>query len=117
MLADSFASSNLVFAVDLLVVLDSILLCDLFFFFPPCSFQEVENLRKQAEIIPQLMAECENITAKLQVHLPDPSTPYLVHSGVISNRNHSMSGPIQTARYSRTQPLMVRRSAGLAEAF
>lgn len=30
-------------------------------------FQEVENLRKQAEIIPQLMAECESITTKLQV--------------------------------------------------
>ncbi|XP_061831309.1 homer protein homolog 2 isoform X4 [Nerophis lumbriciformis] len=29
--------------------------------------QEVENLRKQAEIIPQLMAECDNITSKLQV--------------------------------------------------
>ncbi|XP_048024800.1 homer protein homolog 2 isoform X5 [Megalobrama amblycephala] len=28
--------------------------------------QELENLCKQAEIIPQLMAECENITAKLQ---------------------------------------------------
>ncbi|KAM7424417.1 hypothetical protein PAMA_000657 [Pampus argenteus] len=28
--------------------------------------QELENLRKQAEIIPQLMAECESITAKLQ---------------------------------------------------
>lgn len=27
---------------------------------------ELENLRKQAEIIPQLMAECESITAKLQ---------------------------------------------------
>lgn len=40
-------------------------------FFSPCS-QEVENLRKQAEIIPQLMAECETITAKLQVYLPDP---------------------------------------------
>lgn len=40
-----------------------------YFFFPDCCFsQEVENLRKQAEIIPQLMAECENITAKLQVH-------------------------------------------------
>ncbi|XP_031668270.1 homer protein homolog 2-like [Oncorhynchus kisutch] len=31
-----------------------------------CSFQELENLRKQAEIIPQLMAECESITEKLQ---------------------------------------------------
>ncbi|XP_061743155.1 homer protein homolog 2-like isoform X4 [Nerophis ophidion] len=30
--------------------------------------QEVENLRRQAEIIPQLMAECDNITSKLQVH-------------------------------------------------
>lgn len=29
--------------------------------------QELENLRKQAEIIPQLMAEVESITAKLQV--------------------------------------------------
>ncbi|XP_077080543.1 homer protein homolog 2 isoform X3 [Siphateles boraxobius] len=28
--------------------------------------QELENLCKQAEIIPQLMAECENLTAKLQ---------------------------------------------------
>uniref|UniRef100_A0AAQ4QK81 Homer scaffold protein 2 n=1 Tax=Gasterosteus aculeatus aculeatus TaxID=481459 RepID=A0AAQ4QK81_GASAC len=28
--------------------------------------QELENLRTQAEIIPQLMAECESITAKLQ---------------------------------------------------
>ncbi|KAJ8340390.1 hypothetical protein SKAU_G00350230 [Synaphobranchus kaupii] len=28
---------------------------------------ELENLRKQAEIIPQLMEECENITQKLQV--------------------------------------------------
>ncbi|XP_057203602.1 homer protein homolog 2 isoform X2 [Triplophysa rosa] len=28
--------------------------------------QELENLRKQAEIIPQLMTECESITAKLQ---------------------------------------------------
>ncbi|XP_078100549.1 homer protein homolog 2 [Sander vitreus] len=28
--------------------------------------QELENLRAQAEIIPQLMAECESITAKLQ---------------------------------------------------
>ncbi|XP_059205473.1 homer protein homolog 2 isoform X2 [Centropristis striata] len=28
--------------------------------------QELENLRKQAEIIPQLMAECETITAKMQ---------------------------------------------------
>uniref|UniRef100_A0A3Q1IQU2 WH1 domain-containing protein n=1 Tax=Anabas testudineus TaxID=64144 RepID=A0A3Q1IQU2_ANATE len=28
--------------------------------------QELENLRKQAEIIPQLMAECETITTKLQ---------------------------------------------------
>ncbi|XP_070774865.1 homer protein homolog 2 isoform X2 [Enoplosus armatus] len=28
--------------------------------------QELENLRKQAEIIPQLMAECESVTAKLQ---------------------------------------------------
>ncbi|KAM7405903.1 hypothetical protein PAMP_000317 [Pampus punctatissimus] len=28
--------------------------------------QELENLRKQAEIIPQLMAECESITTKLQ---------------------------------------------------
>ncbi|XP_056621641.1 homer protein homolog 2 isoform X2 [Triplophysa dalaica] len=28
--------------------------------------QELENLRKQAEIIPQLMAECESLTAKLQ---------------------------------------------------
>lgn len=27
---------------------------------------ELENLRKQAEIIPQLMAECETITTKLQ---------------------------------------------------
>lgn len=52
-----FASSNLV--------------CNVWFvFFPPS--QEVENLRKQAEIIPQLMAECETITAKLQVCLPDP---------------------------------------------
>lgn len=38
-----------------------ILVC--FVFFP----QELENLRKQAEIIPQLMAECESITTKLQV--------------------------------------------------
>lgn len=29
--------------------------------------QELENLRKQAEIIPQLMAECESIGTKLQV--------------------------------------------------
>ncbi|XP_049573806.1 homer protein homolog 2 isoform X3 [Syngnathus scovelli] len=28
--------------------------------------QELENLRKQAEIIPQLMSECESITSKLQ---------------------------------------------------
>ncbi|KAG7473936.1 hypothetical protein MATL_G00101150 [Megalops atlanticus] len=28
--------------------------------------QELENLRKQAEIIPELMRECENITQKLQ---------------------------------------------------
>lgn len=28
--------------------------------------QELENLRKQAEIIPQLMGECESITGKLQ---------------------------------------------------
>lgn len=34
--------------------------------FPP---QELENLRKQAEIIPQLMAECESVTEKLQVGL------------------------------------------------
>lgn len=60
-------------------------------FFFPASFQEVENLRKQAEIIPQLMAECENITAKLQVHLPHPKPPHLVHSGVISDRNESTS--------------------------
>ena len=32
-----------------------------------CVSQELENLRKQAEIIPQLMAECESITEKLQV--------------------------------------------------
>lgn len=32
---------------------------------PP--LQELENLRKQAEIIPQLMAECESVTEKLQV--------------------------------------------------
>lgn len=31
-------------------------------------FQELENLRKQAEIIPQLMSECESITDKLQVN-------------------------------------------------
>ncbi|KAF4071767.1 hypothetical protein AMELA_G00266630 [Ameiurus melas] len=29
--------------------------------------QELENLRKQAEIIPQLMSECDNLNAKLQV--------------------------------------------------
>ncbi|KAF7698728.1 hypothetical protein HF521_003470 [Silurus meridionalis] len=28
--------------------------------------QELENLRKQAEIIPQLMSECDNLNAKLQ---------------------------------------------------
>lgn len=31
-------------------------------------FQELEDLRKQAETIPQLMAKCESITAKLQVN-------------------------------------------------
>uniref|UniRef100_A0A673J471 Homer protein homolog 2-like n=1 Tax=Sinocyclocheilus rhinocerous TaxID=307959 RepID=A0A673J471_9TELE len=29
-------------------------------------FQELEDLRKQAETIPQLMAKCESVTAKLQ---------------------------------------------------
>lgn len=33
----------------------------------PLPLQELENLRKQAEIIPQLMAECESVTEKLQV--------------------------------------------------
>lgn len=95
---------------------DLILLQDFFsflFFF----FQEVENLRKQAEIIPQLMAECENITAKLQVHLPDPNTQHLVHSGVISNRNKSMLEPKQTFSSFRTQPLTVMWGTGLMEAF
>ena len=32
-----------------------------------CVSQEMWNMRKQAEIIPQLMAECESITEKLQV--------------------------------------------------
>lgn len=76
-----------------MAVLDLILHYDLFFFFLSCSFQEVENLRKQAEIIPQLMAECENITSKLQVHLPDENTPHLVHSGVISNRIKACQSP------------------------
>lgn len=35
----------------------------------PTLLQELENLRKQAEIIPQLMAECESVTEKLQVGL------------------------------------------------
>lgn len=40
-------------------------------FQPP--LQELENLRKQAEIIPQLMAECESVTEKLQVGLASSS--------------------------------------------
>lgn len=72
-----------------LILLDSELL-----FFPSFSSQEVENLRKQAEIIPQLMTECENITAKLQVHLLETNGPPWVHSAVIYNRNKSMSEPI-----------------------
>lgn len=30
-------------------------------------FQELEDLRKQSEVIPQLMIECEAVTEKLQV--------------------------------------------------
>lgn len=39
------------------------------------SPKELENLRKQAEIIPQLMAECESITEKLQVRSKQPEIP------------------------------------------
>lgn len=48
-----------------------------------CFFsQELENLRKQAEIIPQLMSECESVTEKLQVDLKQPEirqTPQLFY--------------------------------------
>lgn len=48
-----------------------------------CFFsQELENLRKQAEIIPQLMSECESVTEKLQVGLKQPEirqTPQLFY--------------------------------------
>lgn len=77
----------------------------------------MENLRKQAEIIPHLMAECENITAKLQVHVLEPNTPHSVLSGVISSRNKSMSEPMLTFSSFRTPSLIVRQSAGLMEAF
>lgn len=36
--------------------------------FMACIFlQELEDLRKQGEIIPQLMTECETVSQKLQV--------------------------------------------------
>lgn len=44
-----------------------------------CFSQELENLRAQAEIIPQLMAECESITAKLQVRSKHPGIPQTPH--------------------------------------
>lgn len=55
--------------------------------------QELENLRKQAEIIPQLMSECESVTEKLQVNLKQPEirqTPQLFYFEAI--QEHTREG-------------------------